>query len=134
MLKKVITYTDYNDVERSETHYFNLSKSELMKMEMSVKGGFTEMVQRIVDAEDAPALIAVFEDLIQKSYGVKTVDGKGFSKDPKYFEEFKATLAYDALFMELATNADAASAFINGIIPAEMSKQLAEQNAAQNAN
>lgn len=128
MLKKVITYTDFNDVEKKETAYFNLTKSEIMKMEMSKKGGLAESIQRIIEAEDAPAIIEVFEELIQKSYGVKTANG-GFDKNPKYFEEFKTTLAYDQLFMELATDADAAAAFVNGIIPADMSKQLAEQNA-----
>jgi hypothetical protein len=105
-----------------------------MKLEMSVKGGYTEMIQRIIDAEDAPALISVFEELIQMSYGIKTPDGKGFEKKPEYFEAFKSTLAYDELFVELATKADAASEFINGIIPADMRKQLEENNAAQNAD
>lgn len=128
MFKKVIEYTDHNGVEKKETHYFNLNKSEILKMEMGVKGGLAESINRIVEAEDAPAIIEVFEDLIAKSYGVKTANG-GFDKNPKYFEEFKTTLAYDALFMELATNADAAAEFVNKIIPAEMSKQLAAQNA-----
>lgn len=128
MFKKTITYTDYNGTERTETHYFNLNKSELMKMEMSTKGGMAEMINRIVAAEDAPAIIAVFEDLIERSYGVKTPDGKGFDKNPAHFQAFKQTLAYDELFMELATNDQAAAEFVNGIIPAEMSKQLTAKN------
>ena len=131
MLKKTITYTDYNGVERKEDHFFNLTEAELMKMEMGIKGGLTEKINRIVAAEDAPAIIEVFEDLIQKSYGVRTPDGKGFVKRREDLEEFMATPAYSELFMELATNSDSASAFINGIIPAKMAKQLAEQ---QNAN
>lgn len=128
MLKKTIKYTDYNDTERTEDHYFNLTKSEIMKMEMSTTGGMAEMINRIVAAEDAPAIIAVFEDLIARSYGVKTVDGKGFDKNPKHFEAFKQTLAYDELFMELATDDKAAAAFVNGIIPAEMRNQLPAGN------
>lgn len=128
MLKKTIKYTDYNGTERTEDHYFNLTKSEIMKMEMSTTGGMAEMINRIVAAEDAPAIIAVFEDLIAKSYGVKTVDGKGFDKNPKHFEAFKQTLAYDELFMELATDDKAAAAFVNGIIPAEMRNQLPSGN------
>jgi hypothetical protein len=128
MLKKTIKYTDYNGTERTEDHYFNLTKSEIMKMEMSTTGGMAEMINRIVAAEDAPAIIAVFEDLIARSYGVKTVDGKGFDKNPKHFEAFKQTLAYDELFMELATDDKAAAAFVNGIIPAEMRNQLPAGN------
>lgn len=124
MIKKTINYVDYNGNERTEDHYFNLSKSEIMKMEMSVAGGFAEMIQRVVAAQDQTAIMKIFEDLIHKSYGVKTPDGKGFRKTAEDLEAFVSTPAYDELFMELATNADAAANFVNGIIPADMAKQL----------
>lgn len=117
MLKKTITYNDYNGVERTEDFYFNLNKAELMKMEMGTKGGMAEMIQRIVAAQDAPAIIEVFEDLIQRAYGVKTPDGRGFVKRAEDLEAFVATEAYSNLFMELATDNDKASEFVNGIMP-----------------
>mgnify|MGYP006874292219 CR=1 FL=1 len=80
MLKKTITYTDYNGVERTEDKYFNLSKAEIMEMEMSTAGGFAEMVQGIVKAQDAPAIMKIFKDIILKSYGEKSPDGKRFIK------------------------------------------------------
>jgi hypothetical protein len=107
MYNKTITYTDYNGNERTEVHYFNLSKSEIMKMEMSVAGGLAEMIQRVVEAQDQTAIIKIFEELIQKSYGRKTPDGRGFEKKQEYLDAFIATPAYDELFMELATNAEA---------------------------
>ena len=119
MIKKTITYNDYNGVERTEDFYFNLNKAELMKMEMAIKGGMAEMIQRIVAAQDAPAIIEVFEDLIKRSYGVKTPDGRGFVKRVADLEEFMATEAYSNLFMELATDADKAAEFVNGIVPAD---------------
>ena len=125
MIKKTMTYTDYNGTERTEDFYFNLTKSEIMKMEMSIDGGMAEMIDRIVKAKDAPAIIKVFEDLISKAYGVKSADGKRFVKDPQLTAEFMQTEAYDQLFMELATDADAAAKFVNGIVPAEMAKQIA---------
>ena len=128
MLKKTITYSDFNGNERTEDFYFNLTKAEITKMELSTKGGLAEMIQRIVAAQDTPAIIAVFEDLIQRSYGVKTPDGRGFSKKPEDLEAFVATEAYSQLFMELATNSDAATQFVNGIVPADMAKQIAEAN------
>lgn len=124
MYRYTANYTDYNGNERKETHFFNLNKAEIMKMEMSTEGGMAERIQRIVDAKDVPAIIAVFEDLIHKSYGVKTPDGKGFIKRKEDLEEFMATEAYSNLFMELATNADKAAEFINQIIPADLAKQL----------
>ena len=81
MIKKTITYTDYNGTERKEDFYFNLTKAEIMEMEMSTKGGLAEMIQRIVAAQDQPAIIKIFKDLIVKAYGVKSPDGKRFIKN-----------------------------------------------------
>lgn len=126
MLKKTIEYTDYNGVERKEDFYFNLSKAEVMEMEMSTVGGLAEMIQRIVAAQDAPAIIKIFKDLILKAYGVKGPDGKQFLKVDKdghrLADDFEQTEAYSVLFMELATDADKAAEFINGIVPAEQNK------------
>lgn len=123
MLKKTITYKDYNNNERTEDFYFNLSKAEIMEMEMGVSGGLTEMIQRIVAAQDAPAIIKIFKDLILKSYGVKSSDGKRFEKSKELSAAFSQTEAYSILFMELATDADAGAKFVNGIVPADMSQE-----------
>lgn len=125
MLKKTITYTDYNDVERTEDFYFNLTKAEIMEMEMSTSGGLAEAIQRIVAAQDAPAIIKIFKELVLKAYGIKSPDGKRFIKSDEIAAEFSQTEAYSQLFMELATDADAAAKFANGIVPAEMAKQSA---------
>ena len=121
MLKKTITYTDYNQAERTEDFYFNLTKAEVMEMEMSTSGGLAEMIKKIVAAKDAPAIIKVFKDLILKAYGEKSPDGKRFLKEDEngrpLSNNFKQTEAYSVLFMELATDADAAAKFVNGIIP-----------------
>ena len=127
MLQKTITYTDYNGNSRTEDFYFNLTKTELMKMEMGTNGGLSEMVKSIIAAQDQAALIQIFEDLILKAYGVKSLDGKRFEKSTQLSEAFAQTEAYDQLFMELATDADAAAQFINGIVPAEMAKELPKE-------
>ena len=127
MLKKTITYTDYNGNSRTEDFYFNLTKTELMKMEMGTNGGLSEMVKSIIAAQDQAALIQIFEDLILKAYGVKSLDGKRFEKSSQLSEAFAQTEAYDQLFMELATDADAAAQFINGIVLAEMAKELPKE-------
>ena len=135
MLKKTITYTDYNDIERTEDFYFNLTKAEVMEMEMSTAGGLAEMIQRIVAAQDAPAIIKIFKDLILKAYGEKSLDGKRFMKVDEngkpLSKNFEQTEAFSILFMELATNADEAAKFINGIVPASVA-EAAAANAANN--
>lgn len=121
MLKKTIKYTDYNGVEREEQFLFNLSKAELMEMELSTAGGLAGMIQQIVDAQDTPAIIKVFKDIILKAYGEKSLDGKRFIKIDENGNPlsigFSQTEAYSQLFMELAVNAEEASNFIKGIIP-----------------
>lgn len=118
MLKKTITYNDYNGVERTEDFYFNLTKAEVLEMEMSAKGGLAEWIKRVVAAQDQPAIIKLFKDLILKAYGEKSPDGRRFQKSEEIKDSFAQTEAYSILFMELATDADAASEFVNGIVPA----------------
>lgn len=121
MIKKTITYKDFNGNDRTEEFYFNLTKAEVTRMEMSTTGGMAEMIQRVIAAQDAPSLIQIFEEMIQKSYGVKTPDGRGFTKRKEDLENFMATEAYSQLFMELVTDADSAAEFVNGIIPSDFS-------------
>jgi hypothetical protein len=124
MLKKNIKYTDYNGVEREETFLFNLSKAELMEMEMGTTGGLAEKIQQIVETQDAPAIIQIFKDIILKAYGEKSADGKRFVKvndaGVPLSIGFSQTEAYSQLFMELATNSDEAAKFITGIIPSDI--------------
>lgn len=117
MLKKTITYTDYNDQEVTEDFYFNLTKAELLDMEMTTAGGMAEMIDSIVKAKDTVSIVNVFKELIRKSYGKKSPDGKRFMKSEELFREFSETEAYSQIYMELATDADAAAAFVNGVIP-----------------
>ena len=123
MLKLTETYVDYNGNERTEDFYFNLTKAELMEMECSTTGGLTELIQKIVAEQDAPAIIKIFNEIVIKSYGQKSLDGKRFIKRPELAEEFSQTEAFSNIFMRLATDADAAAKFINGIVPAEVAKQ-----------
>ena len=129
MLKKTIKYTNYNGIELTEDFYFNLTKAEIMEMELGTSGGLAEMINRIVAAQDAPAIITVFKDLILKAYGEKSADGKYFRKSREISEAFAQTEAYSILFMELATDADAAAKFINGIVPAQDKQAIAAMNA-----
>lgn len=128
MLKKTITYTDYNGVERTEDFYFNLSEAELMEMEMSTEGGMEAYLNKIVSTQDKPSLIKLFKEIILKSYGEKSLDGKHFDKSEKLSNAFSHTEAYSILYMELATSDEAAALFINGVIPQNVKVQMANQN------
>lgn len=127
MLKKTITYTDYDGVERTENFYFNLTKAELMEMELSIAGGMKKMLERIIQADDMPKLMKEFKDLILRAYGEKSADGKRFVKSKELSEAFSQTEAYSELFMKLITDDKEAASFVNGVVP----KDLAESAQAQ---
>ena len=120
MLKKTIKYTDYDGNEREEDFYFNLSKAEITEMELSKEGGMSEYIKKISATQNGPELIKLFKDIIIKSYGEKSLDGKRFIKNKELTEAFIQTEAYSELFVELASNADEAVKFINGIMPKNM--------------
>lgn len=136
MLKKTINYTDYNGVERTEDFYFNLTAAEILEMELGTSGGLAEMIKKIVDSKDTPGIVKIFKDLVLKAYGEKTPDGRGFTKINEHGVPlslvFSQTEAYSILFMELATDSDAAAAFVNGIVPANLENKKPMLNAASN--
>ena len=117
MLKRTIKYTDFDGNERTEDFYFNLSKAEVTEMELGVTGGMTQMLNRIVAEQDSKKIVETFKEIILKAYGEKSPDGKRFIKTKELSDNFSYTGAYELLFMELATNADAAATFINGVLP-----------------
>ena len=129
MLKKTITYPDYNGIERTEDFYFNFTKAELTEMDLGTTGGMSEMIKNIIASKDTPSLIKLFKKLVLDAYGEKSADGKRFIKSPELSTAFSQTEAYSQLFMELATDDNKAADFINGIIPSDVAKSLAEQQA-----
>jgi len=132
MLKKQITYTDYNGNQRTEDFHFNLSEAEIMEMELSVSGGLAEMIQKIISTQDQPTIIKIFKDVILKAYGEKSPDGKRFIKSEELSIGFAQTEAYSQLFMELSRDAEAGAAFINGVIPAHKAASTIEKPIIQN--
>lgn len=128
MLKKTMTTVDFDGNERTEDYYFHLTKAELMEWNFSTDGGLEKHINKIIAEQDLKRIIELFKELILKSYGVKSMDGKRFIKSPEQTAEFMQTQAYSDLYMELATNAEAGAAFVKGIVPADLARE-AEKNA-----
>lgn len=134
MLKKTIEYEDYNGEKRTEDFYFNLSKAELTQLRLSRNGGIEVMLKRIVDEKNAPEIIAIVKEIILLAYGEKSDDGKYFMKSEEISHRFECTEAFDELFMEICSSPEAASDFFNALLPADLRKAIAEQEAANAKN
>ena len=136
MLKKAISYVDFNGDQQSEVFYFNLTKAELVEMQLvkidkNNQDGLQGMLLKIAEDKSGAGIISTMKDIIAKAYGVRSDDGKRFIKSPALSAEFESTAAYSELFLELVTDADKASAFINGIVPQEIALTETEIKAAQ---
>lgn len=117
MLKKTITYTDYDGLERTEEFRFNLTKAELVDMELTTAGTFSETMKRIIAEKDIIRIAKLFKELLLKSYGVKSDDGKRFVKSKELSEAFSQTEAYSDLYIELLSNPEEAAKFFAEIAP-----------------
>lgn len=125
MLKRTINYTDFNDQPQSDEFYFHLSKAELVRLEFGVHGGLEAALKKMIESEDKAEILAIFEKIVQGSYGIKSEDGKNFLKTPAILSDFQSSAAYDALFTELITDEKEMAKFINGIIPKDLVAMMA---------
>lgn len=124
MLKRPITYEDFNGETVTDIYYFHLSKPELLKLQVGNAGGLNGLIQRIIETKDGEGIIAEFEKIVLMSYGQKSDDGKRFTKSEELRTEFSQTAAYQTLFMEIATNDTKAVEFLKGILPADMQDEI----------
>lgn len=124
MLTKTITYEDFYGNKVTEVCQFHLTKSELMKMELSEAGGMYATLDKMVKENNTPKLVAYFDNFIKASYGKKSEDGRRFVKTKEATDDFVSGLAYDELIVELLSNPDEAVAFFQGIMPKELASQI----------
>lgn len=133
MLKKTITYTDYNGVERTEDCYFNLSKMDLMRMETSKDGGYSALVDRMIKSNDANFIMNTLEDLIKRAYCVKSDDGKRLVKSDELSTAFMQSPMYDILVFDMIQDPQKATEFINGILPTDVEDVVALKKTQEEA-
>lgn len=127
MLVKRINYTDYNGNQRSEDFYFNLNKGEIFNLQFGTEGGLDKAIQKIIQTEDTPKIVKIFQDIILNAYGVKSDDGRRFIKSEELSTEFKQTEAYSELLMELVSDEEKAAAFINALMPKDLAEEAQKQ-------
>lgn len=135
MIKQTIKYTDFNDVERTEDFFFNLTEAELVEYSVSVEGGIEKKLEDIINSNDIKEILKIFKELILLSYGKKSEDGRRFIKNDQLREEFSQTPAYSELYMSFINDDNKAADFVNGILPKskQMTKEQMDKNMAEAA-
>lgn len=128
MLKKTVSYKDFNGNQQKEAFWFHLSETEMAEIDSKHKSGYREYLVGLVNSEDREKLFQEFKSVILNAFGEKSEDGRSFVKNEALREAFSQTAAYNALFIEIASDADAAAAFINGIMPIEAFKDQDKPN------
>lgn len=116
MIKKTVTYTDFNDMERTDELHFHMTQPELIKLSVSKEGGFERYLNKIIQTNNMKEIVDTLDEVIRLSYGEKTADGR-FEKSPEILNKFVSSEAYNIVFMEIAQNSETAAEFINGVIP-----------------
>lgn len=126
MIKKTVTFEDYEGETHTQDFWFNLSKAELMEIELSEKGGFSEAMQEIIKKEDGKKIIGAFKTILLMSIGERRGPTE-FRKNDDIREAFEGSPAFSEIFMELATNAQAGADFVNGVMPRQLAEQVQSQ-------
>lgn len=127
MLKKTITYEDFEGESNTEDFYFHLSKTELIAMDVEHQEGFEKWINGIIKSKDNKTLYDLFKKMVLASYGEKSLDGKSFKKTPEIAEAFSHHAACEVLLMELIMDSNAGAEFITGIVPKDLGKAVGEQ-------
>jgi len=131
MFGRTFTYTDYNGNTRNDTWYFNLTKAELMKMELGAWGGLDALLKRLIREEKPEKIVDMFEKIILGAVGEKSPDGRRFIKNDQIRQDFYQTQAYSDLFFELVTDPEKLTAFLKGAIPEDLAKKIDEKDQAE---
>lgn len=148
MLKKTVNYTDFDGNQRTEDLYFNLTQSELMEIAMELPEEFRDIVgddptkvdeklaaTQLVEKLGGKGIYHFLKNLLIKSYGIKSADGRKFEKSDAIANDFSHTVAFDTLFMGLLSDDIAAAEFVNNVIPGNVAKNMKViEGGAQPAN
>lgn len=130
MLKKTITYTDYNGKEQTEDCYFHLNRVELMDIALDLPDDIVdssadgEVRAHLIDKLGNKGMFEFIKTVVTKSYGVKSTDGRRFIKSAELSDEFTQTPMFDKIMTEFATDDKAAANFIKAVIPGDAAKEV----------
>lgn len=127
MIKKTVTFTNYNDQEVTKSYYFNIDKLEAAELELEY-GDLIETVEELLESSDGKKVYGIFKEIILNAVGQKSADGNSFIKNQQIRDEFAGSPALGEIIMDMFKNPEAAGPFLEGMLPASM---LAEARAQE---
>ena len=131
MLRKSISYTDFDGNKTAEEVYFNLNKAELIDLEVMAEKPMSQILEEIGKTPNARDVIGLFKLFIDRAYGIKSADGRRFIKNDDILSDFKSFEVYSELLWKIVSDANFAVEFIEGLVPADMLQQAMKENPAK---
>ena len=131
MIKKPISFTNYEGEKQTVVAYFHLNKFEWLELETFTKGGLIENLKGAIEAGNAKKTIDILKKIILTAYGEKNDETGKFEKTEKAAIDFSKTEAFSELFYELAYDGKAATEFFTGLIPEELRSETSKMMAKQ---
>ena len=130
MIKKTITFKDFNGKSRTEDFYFNLTVDEVMELEFSESGGLGAYIQTIIESDDNMKIYHTFKKIVLSAIGKKSEDGLRFIKNDQIASEFSQTNAFSELLIDFMTNAEVGASFIEALLPQEEIEKIVQNTSA----
>lgn len=137
MVKKTLTYNDFEGKEVTKDFYFNISKMEFRELDRKIPGGLERMIDQIRVEKDENRMLDLMSTLILAAYGEKAEDGRFVKEDAwgrKLSSFFKISEAWDVLFLNLLQNEQELNEFLTGIVPKDVAEGAKEQIEKEKAN
>jgi hypothetical protein len=131
MFTYTVEYKDFNEVPKKKELYFNLTEPEIVMWQGANDGALDTVLQRMVDAQDFRDIAEMFDDIVNRSYGVKSVDGEDFDKSEEIVKKFKSSRAYEAFFRAITSDADLALRWLRGMMPQRYQEAIKEEELQQ---
>ena len=129
MVKKTITYTDFEGNEVTKDFYFNISKMEFRELDRRIPGGLERFIDTVRTEKDPDKMLDLMNLLILESYGEISEEGRFVKEDARgrrLSNYFKISEAWDVLFTNMLQNENELSEFLTGIVPQDVANGAKE--------
>lgn len=134
MLKKTIIFDNLDGEKVTEDFYFNITKAEVMEMEIAQKGGLSSHLDEVIKSENNLEIMRIFKEILKASIGYRSENGNRFIKNEEIWLNFYQSEAYSEFLMEFFTDPKSIAVFIEAVLPKDIQEFAEKAVAAQAAH